>query len=60
MNVVQSLVWEKKKKNELKEYRAAEETVSRALSVSAIRDGVKHGQMRFIHSFIHSFDERKR
>ncbi len=38
------------KKNELKAYRAAEETVSRALSVSAIRDGVKHGQMHFIHS----------
>ncbi len=26
------------------------DTVSRALSASAIRDGVKHGQMRLIHS----------
>ncbi len=26
--------------------------VSRVLSASAIRDGVKHGQIRFIHSFI--------
>ncbi len=36
----------KKKKN------CGRDTVSRALSVSAIRDGVKHGQMRFLHSFI--------
>ncbi len=56
-----SLLFEKKKKKKRKEFkthRAAEETVSRALSVSAIRDEVKQGQMHFIHSFTkntHSF-----
>ncbi len=44
-------------KNELKAYRAAEEILSlkrflERFSTSTIRDGVKHGQMRFIHSFI--------
>ncbi len=35
-------------KTKLKAYRARERgTVSRALSVSTIREGVKHGQMRF-------------
>ncbi len=33
------------------------DAVSRVLSVSVIRDGVKRGQMRFIHSFIQSFWE---
>ncbi len=28
------------------------DTVSRALTASAIRDGVNHGQMRFIHSHL--------
>ncbi len=42
-----SLLLETKKK-ELKAYCTAEATVSRALSMSAIRDGVKRGQSRFI------------
>ncbi len=45
-----SLLFEKKKKkNELKAYR--EEILPlELLHASVIQDGVKHGQMRFIHS----------
>ncbi len=49
VNVVQSLAWDKKN-------NFGRDTVSRVLSVSAIRDGVKRGQLRFIHPFIkHEF-----
>ncbi len=48
VNVVQSLALTKKK---TRAYTSrGRDTVSRALSASAIRDRVKHGQMRLIHS----------
>ncbi len=51
VNVVQSLALPlKKKKRELIYTRRGRDTVSRALSARAIRDWVKHGQMRLIHS----------
>ncbi len=48
-NVVNSLARDKKKNVESIASRLRD-TVSRVLSASVIRDGVKHGQMRFIHN----------
>ncbi len=49
----------KKKKNELKEYWAAEEILFLERLPQVIRDGVKHGQMHFIH-FIHTPPHHRR
>ncbi len=45
-----SLLFVKKNKKQRVESVLRRDTVSRAPSASAIRDGVKNGQMRFIHS----------
>ncbi len=52
VNVVKSLARDKKKKRVESIASRKRNTVSRALSASAIRGGVKHGQMRFINSFV--------